>query len=829
LEEARRRCAVVPVRKELEVVGRKLLRSPGFAAVAVLTLALGIGANTAIFSIVHGVLLKPLPYENPDELYGLWHSAPGIGFPLVEQSETTYTAYRELSQSFVAVGLSDGPHTMNWTGVGEPAQVDVAEASANLFEVLGVRAALGRTFDETEDDPGAPQVCLLSYGFWRSRFGADPGILGRAIQLNATPWEVVGVMTEGFNYPGETTAIWIPHVIERENLGKVNFSQEAVGRLKPGVSVETATGELNQILRRIPEVFPGELTLSLIDDAQLTPHINPLMEDVVGDVSRVLWLLLGTVGFVLLIACANVANLFLVRAEGRQRELGLRVALGADRSDLVRHFLLESLLLSVVAGIVGLGIAFAALEVLLAFSPESIPRLHEVGLHPAVLFFTAAVSVLAGLVFGLIPIVRYRRPNLARAIHEGSLRSSSGRETHFARSALVVAQVALALVLLVGSGLMARSFWALENVDPGWVADDLLTVALSLPRASYPEPEDAARFYARLTDEIEGLPGVASVGAVSYFPMSGSQTNNGIMPEGHPYQEGELPPVVRTNWAAPGYFEAARIPLYEGRTFERRDHEETTGAVVVSRALAEQFWPGESALGKRLTPGLPREITRWYEIVGVVGDVRDDGLEKGVNPMVYYPVVGFGDENDEWVIRGMTLTIRSSVPPASLSTSVREKVWSFDPNLPLVSVRTGEERLARSMARTSYTMMLLAIAAGVALFLGTIGIFGVVSYIVGQRTREIGVRMALGAARSDVSRMVVRQSLGMTLLGVGAGLLSALAATRLMSSLLFGVSPSDPVTFAAVAIFLTGVALIASYLPARRAAGIEPVRALHHE
>jgi predicted permease len=734
-----------------------------------------------------------------------------------------------MAESFSAIGFYEGPYSMNLTGVGEPAQVDVSHVTASLFQVLEVQPRLGRTFDEKDDDPGAPQVAILSAAFWHSRFGGDPDILGRTLSLNATPWVIVGVMKDGFTYPGGTTDIWVPYIIEPKDLGTVNFGQKAVGRLKPGVSVESANAELNRLLRRIPEIYPGEMTQQILEQAQLSAHINPMMEDVVGDVSRVLWLLLGTVGFVLLIAGANVANLFLVRAEGRRRELGLRVALGASRRDLLRHFLAESFVLALAAGIAGLGIAFAALRALISLSPQGIPRLDEVGFRPPVLLFTAAITLAAGFVFGLIPVVRYRRPNVVRAIQEGGQRTSSGRQTHLVRSALVIAQVALALVLLIGSGLMARSFWALRSVDPGFAAHDLLTVGLSLPQPSYPKSEDAARFYSRLLDELRTLPGVESVGAVRDYPMTDFQSNNGAIFEDFPVEKGDLPPVIRTNWAAPGYFETLRIPLYEGRTFERRDHEEKTGAVVISRSVADKYWPGKSALGKRLVPGLPGATPRWYTIVGVVGDVHYDALEKSANPVVYYPIVGFGGTNDDWSLRRMTLVVRSTTPPATLSSAIRDRVWSLDRNLPFLGLHTGDELLSLSMARTSYTMMLLAIAAGVALFLGTIGIYGVISYIVGQRTREIGVRIALGAARSDVSRMVVSQGLTLTLLGVGLGVLGALAATRLMSALLFGVSAADPGTFVTVALFLVGVATLASYIPARRAAGIEPMKALYYE
>ncbi|MFQ5790946.1 MAG: ABC transporter permease, partial [Acidobacteriota bacterium] len=786
---------MIPTSKQFSVIWRKLRRSPGFAAVAVLTLALGIGANTAIFSVVHGVLLKPLPFPDAGELYGLWHTAPGIGIAQVEQSNTTYTVYHELSQSFEGIGLSDGDFSMNLTEVGEPVRVDVASVTASLFDVLRVPPLLGRSFGEEEDDPGAPQVALLSYELWRGRFGGDPNILGRTLRLNGTPWEVIGVMPAGFTFPGEDTEIWIPHVIEPADLGKANFSYDAIGRLKPGITVEGANKELGQLLKRMPELYPGEITAGLLENAQLTPYISPLLEDVVGDLSQVLWILLGTVSVVLLIACANVANLFLVRAEGRQRELALRTALGASRGDVLQYFLAESVTLGLLGGVVGLGLAYAGLRGLIALSPGDIPRLGEVGLHPEVLLFTAGVSLLCGLLFGIIPVVRYRRGNLVSAINEGSLRASAGRETHRARSVLVVAQVSLALVLLIGSGLMARSFWELRNVDPGFQKDGILTLRLSLPRAEYPEPEDAARFYQRLMEALSGLPGVESVGAISNLPMTDGQSNNGVVLEDFPLQPDEIPPVIRTNYAAPGYFETLGIPLHEGRTFERRDHEQQTGAVVVSARFAMQFWPEGSAVGKRVTPGLPSEDAVWYTIVGVVGDVRDDGLEQDPPTMIYFPVIGLGGEYGDWTVRTMSVAIRGGSDPASLAAAAREKIWALDSRLPLISIRSGDAIVSASMARTSYTMILLGIAAGVALLLGAIGVYGVISYMVIQRTREIGVRMALGAERSAVSLMVVRQGMSFALIGVTLGVLGALAATRLMTALLFGVSSSDPLTF----------------------------------
>lgn len=815
-----------PISHSLKLASRTLRRSPGFTLVAVLTLALGIGANAAIFSIVYAVLMKPLPFERPEELYGLWHTGHGIGIPQVEQTNTTYTIYRELSESFVDIGLYNDGFSMNLTEVGEPVRVDTAAVTASLFDVLGVSPSLGRPFAESDDDPGAPQVAILSAAIWQGRFGADPGVLGRRILLNGTPWEIVGVMPSGFAYPGETTEIWIPHVILPAEMGQVNFSHDAVGRLRTGVSPNAASEELARILAQMPELYPGELTAGLLESAQLTPYLTPLLTDIVGDVSQVLWILLGTVGFVLLIACANVANLFLVRAEGRQRELALRASLGAGLGDVVMQFLVESLALAALGGAVGLALAQALLRTIIALSPAEIPRLSEVGLDLEVLAFTALISLVAGLSFGLIPVLRYRRPNIVNALNEGSLRASAGRETHFARGALVVVQIALALVLLIGSGLMARSFWQLSSVEPGFDASGLLTLRLSLPRAEYPGTDDAADFYQRLMGELEALPGVTRVGAVSNLPMTDSSSNNGAVLEDFPLAADEIPPIVRTNYATPGYFETLSIPLKEGRTFEVRDHEERTGAVVVSEGFAEQHWPTQSALGRRLTPGLAGDDVRWYTIVGIVGDVHDDGLAQEPPPIVYYPVIGLGGNYGDWVRRSMSVAIRTELPPMSLAAAVRDRVWQLDPALPLINIRSGEAIVSASTASTSYAMILLAIAAGVALLLGAVGVYGVISYIVGQRTREIGIRIAVGAGRGDVNRMVLRQGMRLTLVGIAVGLVAAFGVTRFMASLLFGVASTDASTFVVLSLVLIAVSGLASFIPAWRASGTNPTEAL---
>jgi predicted permease len=798
--------------KELRYIGRRLLRSPAFAAISVLTLAVGIGANTAIFSVVNGVILRPLPYPDSEQLVGLWHSAPGIGIPEFNQSETTYKLYSELNRTFAGIGLYDNL-TLNLIDGGEPVRLQSASASSSLFRVLAVPPALGRVFTEEDDRLGGAPIVVLSDEFWKRRFGSDPSIVGRTIVLDGEALEVIGIMPAGFGFPDKETQLWVPHRIDPADLGLANFNCYAIGRLGSGVVLETAEADLNRLLPQLPEVYPGEFTAALMENAQIAAQVNSLHEDEVGDVAQILWILLGTVGFVLLIACANVANLFLVRAEGRQREVAVRTALGAGWGDLVRYFLAESITLAILGGIVGLGLAYAGIQLLVTLSPGNIPRLDEVGLHGTVLIFTGAISIVAGLLFGAMPILRYGRPNLVTSLKEGGRGGSSGRQTHKARNLLVVSQVALALVLLVGSGLMVRSFWSLRNVDPGFDAEGILTLRLSLPETEYSGARDVAAFHQRLLETIRVLPGVEVAGAITNLPMTDTDSNSGVTVEDFPVAPGEIPPVIRTNVAAPGYFEAMGIALQSGRTFERRDHEEVTGAVVVSRG----FEPDENE-------------TRWWTIVGVVGDVRDDGLQANAPEMIYYPMVSpGGDDEAGWIPNTMSFAIRTAVPPTTLATPIRQAIWSLDPHLPIANVQTTAAIVSDSTARTAFTMLLLTIAAAVALLLGTVGIYGVVSYVVSQRTREIGVRMALGATQGEVGRMVVRQGLAIASAGVVIGLIGAFALTRLMSALLFGVSSTDPMTFAAVAALLFAVTVAASYIPARRAAGVDPMEALRYE
>jgi len=810
---------------------RKLLRSPGFSAVTILTLALGIGANTAIFSVVEGVLLSPLPYAQPDRLVGLWHSAPGIGIPEFEQSVTTYTLYAESGRSFDGIAIVD-TRSLNLTDRGDPTRLAAAAITPSLFRVLGVNPRLGRPFNLEDVRGDGARVVLLGDHLWRERFGGDPGVVGRTIRLDGDGWEIVGVMPRGFNYPDAETELWLPFAIDPEDLGQANFSYEAVGRLASGATLEGATHELNELLGQLPQRYPGELSAAMMEEARFSAFVRPLRDDVVGDVRAILWILLGTVGILLLIACANVANLFLVRAEGRQREVALRSALGAGFGDLLRHSLAESMVLAGAAGLAGLGLAFAGIRGLVALCPFDIPRLDEVGLNPAVLAFTAGVSILAGLVFGALPILRYRRLDLLASLKEGAYGGMAGRRTHRLRKTLVAAQVALALILLAGSALMARSFWSLRGMTPGFDARNVLTFRLSLPTAGYETAESRAGLYQRLLDELEALPGVAAAGAITNLPMADGQSNSAVHVADFPVMDGKLPPIIRVNQASPGYFEAMGIPLLEGRPFERRDHEARTGAVVVSAAFARRFWPDTSPIGKRIGPGVDPQSVPWYTIAGVVGNVRDDGLAGGNIAMVYYPLRGLsvtdGSDN-ELAARTMSVAVRADADPLAFAGSVRRAVWTLDPALPLANVRTAESIVADSTAPTAFTALLLAIAALMALLLGAVGIYGVISYVVSQRTREIAVRMALGAQRGSVSRMVVSGALVVTAVGVAIGLAGALVLTRLMHTLLFGVSATDPATYLGVALLLLAVSAAASYFPARRAATVDPIEALRNE
>ena len=815
----------------LRSLARGLLRSPAFTALAVLTLAVGIGATTAVFSLVNAILLRPLPFPEPERLVGVWHSAPGLDIQQFEHSLGTYVLYKRHARSLEGIGLYDAG-SASLTDGASPERVTSAGATASLFTVLRATPARGRVFVEGDERPGAEPILILSDALWRRRFGGDPAVVGKSLRVDGVARQVVGVMPPSFRFPEPDTELWLPVTIDEANLEIGNFNWYGIARLAPGATPETAQRELAAIVRRMPEEFPSDdITAGMMEHARFTTLVHPQRDDVVGEIQQILWVLLGAVGVILLIACANVANLFLVRAEARQREVAVRTALGASRGAIARTFLGETTLLALAGGLLGLLLAGAGLRALLALGPEGIPRLEEVGIDLPVLGFTLFISLLAALLCGGFAALRYGTPELVPALKEGGRGGSTGRERHRARNLLVVAQMALALVLLVCSGLMVRSFWRLRHVDPGLEPRGVLTVRLALPETEYPDEASNARFTTALLERVRALPAVVEAGTVTLLPLTGGGSNSAHTFEDFPLPPDAVPPIIAVRFATPEYFQAMGIPLLAGRTLSPVDPARPTNEIVVSAALAERFWPGKSALGRRIVQGLKQEGNEWSEIVGVVGSVRDEGLHEKPFEAIYYPLrrIMPVEEEGEWVPRNFTLVVKVEGEPMDAAAAVREAVWGLDRNLPLAQMRTMEEVVKRSTARTSFTMLLLLVAAAMAVLLGAVGNYGVISYVVSQRTREIGVRMALGAARGDVAGLVLRQGLWMALGGVAIGLAAAFALTRLLRALLFEVSPTDPATFGAVSVVLVAVALLASYLPARRAASVDPLEAIRYE
>ena len=809
-------------------VVRRLLSAPLFTSIAALTLALGIGANSAIFGVVRGVLLKPLPFEKADELVGVWHSAPGLGFPVMNQSPATYLTYRAEGRVFEDIGLWDNT-SVSVTGTGEPERVQALLVTDGTLALLRVNPQIGRRFTAEDDSPKTPERVMLAHGYWQRKYGSDPGVLGRHLEVDGKPREIIGVLPAGFGFLDNNPQLLLPFRFDPANVFVGNFSYQGVARLKPGATIEQANADVARMLPLTIERFrlPPGFTKQMFEEVKLGPNVRPLSEDVIGDVGPMLWILLGTVGIVLLIACANVANLFLVRAEGRQQELAIHAALGAGTRRIASELLSESVALGLLGGALGLLLAYAGVRGLVAAAPEGLPRLEEIAVDGTVLIFTLVISLMAGLLFGLIPVLKFARPQLASALKEGGRLSSVGRERHRARNALVVAEIALAVVLLIASGLMMRTFQAMRQVEPGFTnPKDVLTLRVSIPQQLVPDHEQVIRTHEQVLRRIEQIPGVTSVGLSSSITMDGYDSNDPIFVEEFPGPGGRIPPLRRFKFVSENYLQTMGNPVLAGRAITWADIYSRAEVVMVTENFAREFWNEPSAaLGKRIrnTPRNP-----WRTIIGVVGNERDDGAAEPAPAIVYWPILMnefwdqkvFASRNLGYAIR----TARTGSP--TLLKEIQQVVWSVNANLPVAGVQTLDEIHAESMAQTSFALIMLAIAAGVALLLGVVGIYGVISYIATQRTREIGIRMALGAAQGDVSRLFLRQGLVLAGVGIVLGTVAAAGLTRLMSALLFGVSAIDPVTYAAVALGLSGVALLASYLPARRAARIDPAHAL---
>ncbi len=802
-----------------------------FTCITVLTLAIGIGANTAVFSVVSGVLLKPLPFADSDRLVFVRETAPGVGIKELNASPSTYFTFREESRVFEDIGLWQ-TESATVTGLAEPEQAPVLTVTDGVLPVLGVKPFRGRGFTRKDDSPGSPETVLLTYGYWQRRFGGDGSAVGRKIMVDGRSREIIGILPRDFRFMNNRPDLVLPFQLDRGKVFVGNFAYDAVARLKPGVSIAQANADVARMLPLMIEKFPplDGFSLKMFEQARLGPNVGPLKQDVVGNAGSVLWVLLATVAIVLCIACANVANLLLVRTEGRQQELAIRAALGAGWARLARELMLESIALGAMGGGLGLLLARAALALLVKLAPANLPRLEEIAIDVPVLLFTAAVSLFSSVLFGLLPIYKYAQPRVALALREGGRNASGGRERRRARSMLVVAQVALALVLLVGAGLMIRTIRALKHVAPGFTApNQVLTLRVSIPDAQAPDNERVARMHHDIAQNIAAVPGVTSVGLTSSVTMDGYNSNDPIYAADRVYRDGEIPPIRRFKHISPGYFRTMGNRIVAGRDLSWEDVLATRNAVLISENFAREYWGGAgAALGKRIRES-PKGV--WREIVGVAGDERDNGVDQKAPTIVYWPLL----VKDYWqyptrVERAPAYVIRSSrAGSGALVKDVQAAVWSVNANLPLASVRTLGEIYDRSMARTSFTLVMLSLAAGMALLLGVVGIYGVISYSVSQRTREIGIRMALGAQQGTVTGMFLRHGLALAGIGVACGLAAAAALARLMSGLLFEVKPVDPLTYLAVSGVLAAAALAATYVPARRATNIEPVEALRTE
>jgi len=810
---------------DLRFAARSLMRYRAFTAVAVLTLALGIGANTAVFTLVDHVLLKPLPFTESERLLSLEHLGRD-GQDALPISPGLYLLYRDRAHSIEGVAMYTGT-AANFMTDGRPERIMGQSATPSFFRVLRTSALQGRTFGDEEAIPDAEPVVLLSEGLWRTNFGADPAIVGRTIEMSGTTRRVVGVMPAGFGFPDRTARFWVPLVVDETHAPLAAFFASGLARMADGATLESVRSEIEGLTSRLPEIFPGDGGATFLREVGLRARVEPLKERLVGDVARTLWILLGTVGTVLVIACANVANLLLVRAEGRQRELAMRVAVGAGRLQVLRGFMGESIALATAGGGLGLAVAAIAVRVTTRMIPTDLPRLEDVGVDLRVLAFTAVVALGCAIFFGLFPLLRHGNDDLAAQLREGGTRGTipgSGRNR--LRNGLVIGQIGLALVLLVGSGLMFRSFLALRSVDPGFDTDGILTARLIVPSGEIADWQETMSYFRQVRDRMAQQGGVVSVGLTTSVPLGGEAGFQVIEVEDQPRAEGELPVFAATPQADVGYLEAMGIDLVEGRTFERGDGGDGTRAVVVSRSFAQHWWPNGGALGRRLRYGAQDED--WYTIVGVVDDVLERGLEEPPQETVYFPtLVDFGGQY--FPARAQDIVIRTDGDPTSLLPVLRREMQAVNARIPLANPRTMGDVFRAATARTSFTMSMLGAASGIALLLGLVGIYGVVSYMVSQRTREIGVRMALGATAGTVRGMVVRQGLVLSAGGVAGGLLGAFGLSRVMGSLLYGVSPTDPATYVIVSALLVAIATLASWLPALRAAGVDPSRALRAE
>jgi predicted permease len=804
---------------DLRYALRTLARSPAYTAVAIVVLALGIGANTAMFSVVHAVLLSSLPYAKPDRLVMLWMRFTGIGVPKDQNwvSAPEFTDLRQHSQAFSHLAAIDG-ESFNIRVGDRPERVEGAAVSPSLFPLLGVQPMLGRAFRPEEETPGRDNVALVSYGLWRRRFASDPNLPGKTLTLNGRSFQIAGVMPQGFRYPADAD-LWTPLAFPPQDpSSRGNHGLLVVARIRDGISFAAARADMERVSQRI------------IDGAPAYPYtrfgfrvlMNPLLEEEVGDIRPALVILMGAVAFVLLIACSNVANLVLARASGREREFAIRTALGAGWVRLVRQLLTESLVLAIAGAVAGLLLAKWSLLVLTRLAVDVLPRMTQVELNLPVLGFTMLVALLTGVAFGLWPALHASGGFKPQSLKEGGRGGTSGGARQRLRGALVVAEVSLSLILLAGAGLLIRSFLSLQKVDPGFRPGNVLTMRISLPQTRYGDPAKIRNFYGELSRRIRELHGVEAVGAISGLPLSGNGWSGTTTVDSQSVPADRRSPEADRRPVTPGLFQALGIGLVRGRYFEERDSENALPVAIIDETMAETFWPGGDPIGKRLKPGGLASTSPWRTIVGVVRHVRYRTLEAPSRVQFYWPEA----QNPSG---SLSLAIRTANDPRSLAGPIERLVLAIDPEQPVYAVRTMDELMENSMARRRLSMLLLSVFAALALVLAAVGIYGVISYSVAQRTQELGIRMALGASRVQVLRMVLGQSLGLVLAGVVLGLAGGILLTRFMAGLLFHVRASDPATFAAVALMLLAAGLVAALVPARRATLIQPIEALRQE
>jgi predicted permease len=810
---------------------RRLRRAPLFSAIALITLAIAVGANTVIFSVVNGVLLKPLSYPNPDRLIAVDHSSQQMGFKKMGIAPSIYFVYREQNTTLADIGAYDDDE-LDVTGAGAPEHVRVLDVTDGTLPLLGVSPAVGRLFTRQDDAPGAAQTVVLTYPYWQQRFGGASSVIGSSITVGGVPREIVGVLPQTFHFLDQKDpSLILPMQWDRATTTLGSFDGNAIARLKPGVSVQQATADLERLLPVVARTFPPPrgFSVSLYQSMNLSPSLIPLKDDVIGNVQNALWILLASTILVLLVACANVANLLLVRVEGRHHEFAIRYAIGAARKGISADILFESSLLGLAGSLTGLLLALGAMRVIVGLGATNIPRIRDIGITPSVLLFTVAIAVIASLLIACVPILKSTGPHLISDLRDGGRGAGDGRRGQGTRKALVMIQVALSVILLICSGLMIRTFRAMMNVSPGFTSPETVqTFGFYIPDTQIPDssPELVIRMDEAIVQKIASTPGVSSASIGRSVPMDNNNANNPVYVQNRTQEGSEIPPARRFNYVAPGFFSTLGTRLLAGRDFTWTDTYEKRPVVVVSKSFASEYWRRpQDALGQRI-----RVVSTdpWREIIGVSEDVHYDGVEKPTPSVVYWPLMmDHFAGHEQRLQRATVFVVRSQLAGTqSLMKAIEQRVSMVNPNVPLANSETLGDLYTKSMARTSFTLVMLCVSGGIALLLGTVGIYGVIAYSVSQRTREIGIRMALGAQRGAVVGAFVRQGMWLSVVGIAIGLMIASATMRFLSAILYRVSADDPITYITITGVVAIAALLACYLPSRRAAEVDPVLAL---